>query len=135
MNNANFEYHVPDSTTKYPYSVSSSVKWTRTSYGTTKSSGIIDTTSDDYPDYKKVHRGEGDDHKKVLMLANDVNSDGDGAAQRRTYHPYDGDDDHPASAKHRPIPVRPADRWQRPHHGGDGASEPHRCCPGRSPRP
>lgn len=79
--NGNFEYHIPDSTTKYPYSVSSSVKWTRTSYGTTKSSGIIDTTSDDYPDYKKVHRGEGDDHKKVLMLANDVNSDGDGAAQ------------------------------------------------------
>lgn len=79
--NGNFEFHIPDSTTKYPYSVSSSVKWTRTSYGTTKSSGIIDTTNDDYPDYKNVHRGEGDDHTKVLMLANDVNSDGEGAAQ------------------------------------------------------
>ena len=79
--NGNFEFHIPDSTTKYPYSVSSSVKWTRTSYGTTKSSGIIDTTDDEHPEFKKVHRGEGDDHSKVLMLANDVNSDGEGAAQ------------------------------------------------------
>lgn len=75
--NGNFELHVPDSAT-YPYNTSSNIKWTRTSYGTTKSSGVIDTTKDEYKD---AHRGEGDDHTKVLMLANNVNSDGEGAAQ------------------------------------------------------
>ena len=75
--NGNFELHVPESAS-YPYNTSSNIKWTRTSYGSTKSSGVIDTTKDEYKDASRV--GD-DEHKKVLMLANSVNSDGEGAAQ------------------------------------------------------
>ncbi len=82
--NGNFELYVPKTAT-YPYTLSSTVKWSsRTTYGTTKSSGIIDTSKDAYKDIT-LHEGAKADETKLLMFANDVNSTtGEGSAQYTT---------------------------------------------------
>ena len=82
--NGNFELYVPKTAT-YPYTLSSTVKWSsRTTYGTTKSSGIIDITKDAYKDKGLEREGVAEGESKILMLANDVNSQSEGAAQYTT---------------------------------------------------
>ncbi len=71
--NGNFEFHVPESTTKFPYYSSSNIKWTRTN-GTSSSdvnSGVIDVTKSDFSDVKlPKENGETISGTKVLMLQN-----------------------------------------------------------------